>query len=134
PLTSVGRGAQGLSVPLLNPFADDGRTHRWNPLSYVSADPRQQVSDLQGIANLLYPDAGAEQKFWTSQARNAFMAFALYLFDHYEGQRRDGVPESLQLFPTLGRVFRLSTPEAGSARGHLERSEEHTSELQSREN
>lgn len=119
-LTSGWRAAQGQAVYLFNPFAEDGRTHRWNPLSYVSTAAQQRVSDLQGIANLLYPDAGAEQKFWTSQARNAFMAFALYLFDHYEGQRRDGVPESLQLFPTLGRVFRLSTPEAGSARGHLE--------------
>ena len=119
-LTSGWRAAQGQAVYLFNPFAEDRRTHRWNPLSYVSTEAQQRVSDLQGIANLLYPDAGVEQKFWTSQARSAFMAFALYLFDQYEAQRRDGVPEALQLFPTLGRVFRLSSPEGVGARQHLQ--------------
>ncbi len=119
-LTSGWRAAQGQAVYLFNPFAEDQRTHRWNPLSYVSTEPLQRVSDLQGIANLLYPDAGPEQKFWTSQARNAFMAFALYLFDHYEAQRRDGVPEECQLFPTIGHVFRLSSSEGTSARQHLQ--------------
>jgi len=119
-LTSGWRQAQGQSVYLFNPFAEDRRTHRWNPLSYVSTEPLQRVSDLQGIANLLYPDAGAEQKFWTSQARSAFMAFALYLFDHYEAQRRDGMPEELQLFPTLGHVFRLSSSEGVPPRQHLQ--------------
>lgn len=119
-LTSGWRAAQGQAVYLFNPFAEDRRTHRWNPLSYVSTESLQRVSDLQGIANLLYPDAGAEQKFWTSQARNAFVAFALYLFDHYEAQRRDGVPEELQLFPTIGHVFRLSSAEGVPARQHLQ--------------
>lgn len=119
-LTSGWRRARGQAVFLFNPFAEDRRTHRWNPLSYVSTEPLQRVSDLQGIANLLYPDAGAEQKFWTSQARNAFLAFALYLFDHYEAQRREGVPEVLQLFPTLGRVFRLSSAEGVPARQYLQ--------------
>ncbi|MEN1939834.1 type IV secretory system conjugative DNA transfer family protein [Luteimonas sp. MJ174] len=119
-LTSGWRAAQGQAVYLFNPFAEDRRTHRWNPLSYASTEAAQRVSDLQGIANLLYPDAGAEQKFWTSQARSAFMAFALYLFDHYEAQRRDGVPEALQLFPTIGHVFRLSSAEGVPARQHLQ--------------
>ena len=119
-LTSGWRRAQGQAVHLFNPFAEDRRTHRWNPLSYVSTEPLQRVSDLQGIANLLYPDAGAEQKFWTSQARNAFLAFALYLYDHYEAQCRDGMPEELHLFPTLGRVFRLSSAEGIPARQHLQ--------------
>ena len=119
-LTSGWRRAQGQAVYLFNPFAEDRRTHRWNPLSYVSTEPLQRVSDLQGIANLLYPDAGGEQKFWTSQARNAFLAFALYLFDHYEAQCRDGMPEELHLFPTLGRVFRLSSAEGVPARQHLQ--------------
>src|SRR5690606_4844296 len=66
-LTSGWREAQGQAVYLFNPFAEDRRTHRWNPLSYVSTGPLQRVSDLQGIATLLYPDAGPEQKFWTSQ-------------------------------------------------------------------
>lgn len=119
-LTSGWRRAQGQAVYLFNPFAEDRRTQRWNPLSYVSTEPLQRVSDLQGIANLLYPDAGAAQKFWTSQARNAFMAFALYLFDHYEAQREEGVPDELLLFPTIGRVFRLSSAEGQPARQHVQ--------------
>ncbi|MBJ6983703.1 type IV secretory system conjugative DNA transfer family protein [Luteimonas sp. MC1750] len=119
-LTSGWRRAQGQAVHLFNPFAEDRRTQRWNPLSYVSTEPLQRVSDLQGIANLLYPDAGPEQKFWTSQARNAFLAFALYLYDHYEAQCRDGMPVEFHLFPTLGRVFRLSSAEGATARQHLQ--------------
>ena len=81
-LTSGWRQQQGHAVFLFNPFADDRRTHRWNPLTYVSSDPALRVSDLMGIAALLYPDGRPEQAFWTSHARNAFMAFALYLFDN----------------------------------------------------
>ncbi len=119
-LTSGWRAAQGQQVFLFNPFAEDRRTHRWNPLAYVSTDPLQRVSDLQGIAAMLYPDAGAEQKFWTSQARNAFMAFALFLFDNYEAQAREGFPPEYHVFPTIGRLFRLSSAEGKPARAHVQ--------------
>ncbi|MBB6598689.1 type IV secretory system conjugative DNA transfer family protein [Luteimonas sp. MC1825] len=119
-LTSGWRAAQGQQVFLFNPFAEDRCTHRWNPLVYVSTDALQRVSDLQGIAAMLYPDAGAEQKFWTSQARNAFMAFALFLFDHYEAQAREGFPPEYHVFPTIGRLFRLSSAEGTPARAHVQ--------------
>ena len=35
----------GQEVYLFNPFAEDGRTHRWNPFTYVSKDKNQRVSD-----------------------------------------------------------------------------------------
>jgi type IV secretion system protein VirD4 len=76
-LTSGWRQQQGHAVFLFNPFADDRRTHRWNPLTYVSPDPALRISDLMGIAALLYPDGRPEQSFWISHARNAFLAFAL---------------------------------------------------------
>jgi type IV secretion system protein VirD4 len=119
-LTSGWRAAQGQDVFLFNPFAEDRRTHRWNPLAYVSTEAQQRVSDLQGIAAMLYPDAGAEQKFWTSQARNAFMAFALFLFDNYEAQAREGFPPEYHVFPTVGRLFRLSAGEGRAARAHVQ--------------
>uniref|UniRef100_A0A183CHY7 Type IV secretory system conjugative DNA transfer family protein n=1 Tax=Globodera pallida TaxID=36090 RepID=A0A183CHY7_GLOPA len=91
-LTSGWRASQGHEVFLFNPFAEDRRTHRWNPLSYVSDDQAFRVSELMSIAAMLYPDGSDEQKFWISQARNAFMAFTLYLFENWDDERRQGFP------------------------------------------
>ncbi len=118
-LTSGWREEQGQSVYLFNPFAEDGRTHRWNPLAYVSQDPALRVSDLQAIAAMLYPDGDDKQKFWVSQARNAFLAFALYLFENFDDQVDTGMPESLYQFPTLGRLLRLSSGDGTAVRDHL---------------
>ena len=86
-LTSGWRQSIGHDVYLFNPFAEDHRTHRWNPMTYVSPDPAFRVSDLQSIAAMLYPDGDDKDKFWVSQARNAFLAFALYLFERHEHDR-----------------------------------------------
>ena len=95
---------------LFNPFAEDGRTHRWNPLSYVSSHPHHRVSDLSSIAAMLYPDVTADQKFWVAQARNAFLAFTLFLFDTREYERSMfSIPTQQQTKCTLGAVFRLSS-------------------------
>jgi type IV secretion system protein VirD4 len=108
-LTSGWRARQGQDVYLFNPFAEDRRTHRWNPLSYVSKDPAFRVSDLMSIAAMLYPDGADDQKFWVSQARNAFMAFTLYLFEKWEDDEARGIPLLLRDKPTLGAVYRLSS-------------------------
>ncbi|PXV59800.1 type IV secretion system protein VirD4 [Dyella jiangningensis] len=108
-LTSGWRASQGHEIYLFNPFAEDRRTHRWNPLSYVSKDPAFRVSDLMSIAAMLYPDGSDDQKFWVSQARNAFMAFTLYLFEKWDVDEREGLPQSLRVKPTLGNVYRLSS-------------------------
>ncbi len=109
-LTSGWRARQGQAVYLFNPFAEDRRTHRWNPLRYVSADPAFRVSDLMAIAAILYPDGADEQKFWISQARNAFLALALYLFENRDDVLRSGFPQSTA--PTLGAVYRLAAGDA----------------------
>jgi len=108
-LTSGWRASQGQEIYLFNPFAEDRRTHRWNPLSYVSKDPAFRVSDLMSIASMLYPDVSDDQKFWVSQARNAFMAFTLYLCEKWEHDTKNGLPEILRVKPTLGMVYRLSS-------------------------
>ena len=118
--TSGWRAAQGQEVYLFNPFAEDRRTHRWNPLSYVSRDPAFRVSDLQSIAAMLYPDTVDEQKFWVGQARNAFLAFALYLFDHYDQELALGVDEKDASFPTLGRIFRTATGDGRDLKEQLQ--------------
>jgi len=108
-LTSGWRASQGHEIYLFNPFAEDRRSHRWNPLSYVSKDPSFRVSDLMSIAAMLYPDGADDQKFWVSQARNAFMAFTLYLCEKWEHDEQKGLPLVLRDKPTLGAVYRLSS-------------------------
>jgi type IV secretion system protein VirD4 len=108
-LTSGWRASQGQEIYLFNPFAENRRTHRWNPLTYVSSDPAFRVSDLMSIATMLYPDGSDDQKFWVSQARNAFMAFTLYLFEKWEDDESRNIPIALRSKPTLGQVYRLSS-------------------------
>jgi type IV secretion system protein VirD4 len=116
-LTSGWRASQGHDVYLFNPFAEDRRTHRWNPLTYVSSDPAFRISDLQAIAAMLYPDTVDEQKFWVSQARNAFLAFALYLFDKHDHEQAAGFPGAQP--PALGAVYRLSSGDGTDLRAYL---------------
>ena len=118
-LTSGWRASQGQEVYLFNPFAEDRRTHRWNPLTYVSADPAFRVSDLMSIAAMLYPDGVDEQKFWVSQARNAFMAFSLYLFENRDDMQRSGFPGE-QAMPTLGAIYRLSSGDGTELKAFLQ--------------
>ena len=100
----------GQEVFLFNPFAEDGRTHRWNPLSYVSDNPHHRVSDLSSIAAMLYPDASPDQKFWVAQARNTFLAFALFLFDTRDLERNTfNLPTVNQTKCTIGQIYRLSS-------------------------
>ncbi|TBR12753.1 MAG: type IV secretory system conjugative DNA transfer family protein [Lysobacter sp.] len=117
-LTSGWRRAQGQEVYLFNPFAEDRRTHRWNPLGYVSKDPAFRVSDVMAIAAMLYPDTTDEHKFWVSQGRNAFLGFALYLFDKHDHERACGFPSSSP--PTLGAVYRLASGTGGNLREYLQ--------------
>ena len=116
-LTSGWRASQGQEVFLFNPFAEDRRSHRWNPLAYVSADPAFRISDLQAIAAMLYPDGDDRQKFWTSHARNAFLAFSLFLFERWDEDRTNGFAGAC---PTLGAVFRMSAGNGVDLRAHLQ--------------
>lgn len=118
-LTSGWRKSQGQEIYLFNPFAEDRRTHRWNPLSYVSPKPSFRISDIQSIAAMLYPDGDDAQKFWVSQARNAFTAFTLYLFENYDVEWRLNVARESLRFPTLGEVYRLSSGDGRDLRAYL---------------
>ena len=111
-LTSGWRASIGHEIHLFNPFAEDRRTRRWNPLTYVSDDPAFRVSDLQAIAAMLYPDGDDKDRFWIGQARNAFLAFTLYLFErrHAMGGAR----------PTFGAVLRLVSGDGSELRPHLQ--------------
>ncbi|RYF39226.1 MAG: type IV secretory system conjugative DNA transfer family protein, partial [Comamonadaceae bacterium] len=119
-LTSGWRASQGQEVYLFNPFAEDRKTHRWNPLTYVSSDPAFRVSDLMSIAAMLYPDGADDQKFWVSQARNAFMAFSLYLFDQGDHDAKFGRFAGDRVPRTLGQIYRMSSGDGTDLRKHFE--------------
>ena len=93
-LTAGFRRACGQACYLFDPFAEDHRTARWNPFSYVSAEPERRLNDLQRIAEMLYPDPPNVDPFWTASARSLFLGIALYLF------------ESPSLRKTIGEVLR----------------------------
>src|SRR5215469_16866163 len=80
-ITAGYRASRGQACYLFDPFAEDGRTARWNPLSYVSRDPVRRLNDLQRIAEMLYPDPPNVDPFWTASARSLFLGIALYLFE-----------------------------------------------------
>ncbi|HEY4090203.1 MAG TPA: type IV secretory system conjugative DNA transfer family protein [Luteibacter sp.] len=117
-LTSGWRAKQGQAVYLFNPFAEDMRTARWNPLHYVS-DGSFRVSDLMSLAETLYPDGAGDQGFWVSQARNAFVAFTMYLFERRDAQG-SGSRLTTPAEPTLGEVFRISTGDGDDLKGYLQ--------------
>lgn len=106
------------NVYVFNPFAEDYKGHRWNPLSYVSSNPDLRVSDLMSIASMFYSiEANPKNAFWLGQAQGAFLAFALYLFDkhkHDTGLNLDPPP------PTIGALYRLSTGNGSDFQEYLQ--------------
>ena len=80
-ITAGYRASRGQACYLFDPFAEDGRTARWNPLSYVSRHPARRLNDLQRIAEMLYPHPPNVDPFWTASARSLFLGIALYLFE-----------------------------------------------------
>jgi type IV secretion system protein VirD4 len=102
-LTSGYRARHKQKVFLFNPYAEDGRTHRWNPLDGISRDPNLRVGDLLALATSLYPaNPGDKDAFWADSAKNLFLGLALM------------VMETTALPTTLGEVLRQSS---GKGRG-----------------
>ena len=105
-LTAGFRARSGQACFLFDPFAEDGRTARWNPLFYVSSDPMKRVNDLQRIAEMLYPDPPTGDPFWTASARSLFLGIALYLF------------ETPSMPKTIGEVLRQGMASDDEGFGH----------------
>jgi type IV secretion system protein VirD4 len=80
-ITAGYRKSRGQACYLFNPLATDGRTARWNPLSYVSEHPAGRINDLQRIADMLFPEVAGTDPFWIASARSLFLGIALYLFE-----------------------------------------------------
>lgn len=111
--TTAGFRAQhGQEVYLFNPFAADRRTHRYNPLSYISNDPNFRVGDILSIGNALYPsegkDGSGKDAFWNDQARNLFLGLVMFLCETPEIPRTIG--EVLRQASGYGRPIQQYLP------------------------
>ena len=108
-LTSGYRARHGQKVFLWNPYAEDGRTHRWNPLDSVSRDPYQRVGDLHALAGAIYPTNPNDKDggFWSDNAKNLFLALALMIMD---------TPASPL---TLGEILRQASGKGKPLRDYL---------------
>ncbi|MEO6926007.1 MAG: type IV secretory system conjugative DNA transfer family protein, partial [Rhodanobacter sp.] len=101
---SAGHRATLGPVYLFDPFTETRRSHRWNPLTYVSLDPHQRNSDITAIAASLYKETVAGDPFWAEMSKSTFIAVCEYLFDHYTLNMDRGFPGTC---PTLGMVYRV---------------------------
>jgi type IV secretion system protein VirD4 len=121
-LTAGFRRAHGQDVYLFDPFAEDGRTHRYNPLSAIS-DGHFRVGDILAIGYALYPPGGHDD-FWKDQARNLFLGLVLLLCE-WRDARRSGQGASLSDIPdypvTMGEVLRHSSGRGMPIKAYLQR-------------
>ncbi|KVG59969.1 type IV secretory system conjugative DNA transfer family protein [Burkholderia territorii] len=118
-VTAGFRRACGQTVYLFNPFAEDGRTHRYNPLSAVSAGVFR-VGDILAIGYALYPPGGHDD-FWKDQARNLFLGIVLLLCE-WRDARRASKDASIPDFPvTMGEVLRQSSGNGMPVKTYLQR-------------
>jgi len=106
--TSKFRKQHGQQVYLFNPFAEDGHTHRWNPLDGISRDKNFRVGDTLAISQALYPAGENKDSFWNDSARNLFLGLTLYLLD------TEGLP------CTLGELLRQSSGKGRPIRDYLQ--------------
>ena len=109
-ITAGYRAANGQAVYAFSPFDDEGRSHRWNPLSSVRSHPFHRVGDLLGIGQVFYPNDGSgssSEAFFNDQARNLFLGLGLLLL------------ETPALPRTIGEMLRQSSGKGHSLREHL---------------
>lgn len=115
--TSGYRRSQGQAIRKFAPYAEDGRTHRFNPFLSLSSDPRVRVGEIQTIAAILYPEDAQKDPFWIAQARSAFLGFASFMYEQWDARVSGGMrldPNVDASFPSLERIYRLSS---GDGRG-----------------
>lgn len=93
-VTSRFRQVHGQRIVNFSPLAADGRTHRYNPLDFVSHDANLRVNDLQKLTFKLLPTPENDNPMWANEGRDLLEGFILYLMD-------------VDPPATLGRTLRL---------------------------
>jgi type IV secretion system protein VirD4 len=116
-LTSGRRQQMGQRIYAWAPYDDEGRTHRFNPMTLLNGmDAGKRLGEIQTIAAILYPDEPGKDPFWTSQSRAAFTAFASFMFERWDYRLAQGAPGKerphpnvAEDFPSLERILRVSS-------------------------
>ena len=110
-ITAGFRATHGQAVYAWAPFAENGRSHRWNPLSAIRLADRHVVGDTLAIAQVLYPTdvkGSGTEGFFNDTARNLFLGLALYLV------------ETPELPRTIGEILRQSSGQGQPIKQHLQ--------------
>ena len=63
------------------PTNEERLTHRYNPLSLISQDKIQRITDIQRMAHILIPDNKKSDPIWQQASRKLFKVAVLYLLD-----------------------------------------------------
>jgi type IV secretion system protein VirD4 len=109
-ITAGYRAARGQDVYAFAPFNEEGRSHRWNPLSAVRTSELHRVGDLLTIGQVFFPNDGSgtsSETFFNDQARNLFLGLGLMLL------------ESPALPRTVGEMLRQSSGKGRPLSAHL---------------
>lgn len=106
-ITSGFRKACGQEVYLFSPYDEEGKTHRYNPLDYVSDDPAERLGDIDAIGQALYAGENNNDKFWSENAKDFFRGVALFVL------------ESPELPNTLGEILRQASGKGKPVKEHL---------------
>ena len=73
-ITAGFRARHGQAVHLFDPLDPEGRSARYNPLSYIDRlDNTDVVNELQKIGGMLFPAPEKADPFWAEAARGAFV-------------------------------------------------------------
>lgn len=80
-ITSGYRARHGQRCYLFDPVSSHCKTHRYNPLAYISDDPNFRIDDAQKIANMLFPDQQGTDPIWTATPRSLFVGIVLFLIE-----------------------------------------------------
>ncbi|HEY4292733.1 type IV secretory system conjugative DNA transfer family protein [Luteibacter sp.] len=119
--TSGRREAMGQRVYTWAPYDDEGKTHRFNPMTLLAdMDHGKRIGEIQTIAAILYPDHPGADPFWVSQSRAAFTAFTSYMFEAWDDKRpprqpdleagaQDPAVNTYPEFPSFERILRFSS-------------------------
>ncbi|WP_348702214.1 type IV secretory system conjugative DNA transfer family protein [Turicimonas muris] len=106
-ITSGFRKACGQEVYLFSPYDEEGKTHRYNPLDYVSEDPAERLGDIDAIGQALYAGENNNDKFWSENAKDFFRGVALFVL------------ETPELPNTLGEILRQASGKGKPVKEHL---------------
>ena len=117
--TSGWRQTQGQHIRVWAPYDENGRTHRFNPMTTLADMPHtRRIGEIQTMAAILYPDAAGQDPFWVAQSRAAFTAFVSYMFEAWDNTVKASKgaapdPNVHPSFPSFERVLRFSSGEDG---------------------